>query len=244
VDKQPAVQSTPMLRSLLNHWRTALGLLVFNVAAWGTFRVTFMRSSQTLWQDQMGLWQSLLVADTLLVIWWYTDVTANLARTADKQLFHASVSERIRHKPFAVVVRVPLTNDGYEYCVRNVGPGLAVSVWWAELAPNGQVQRRCLGALGPGDSRTLPDDLLRELCDQEQSRPFALLAEGLWTRTSQWTGTVNLRGQGRGADVSSQFVAIPDREGETPIEALLHVERATISMALAQLQHPPNPSAT
>jgi hypothetical protein len=233
-----------MIKSLLAHWPTAVGLLVVNFLAWATCRLLLLdANSPTLWQDQVGVLQALLVLDTLLVVWWYTDVTATLATTSEKQvatserqLAQAYVAERIRHKPFCVAARVPLPNSGYEYCVRNIGPGLAVSVWLVSIESSGDLRSECLGALGPGESRTLPELILRPLCDRPTAAPFALFAEALWTRTSQWMATVNARGRAAGSDVFSQFIEIGETESVRSIGEVLNENSATLKAALSSFE--------
>lgn len=231
-----------MLKSLITHWPTVAGLALVNAIAWGASRLFVLRSSSpSLWQDQMGLAQALLLLDTLLVIWWYTDVTATLARTAERQLAQVQNVERIRHKPFAVAALTPLTAGGYEYCVRNIGPGLAVSVWYVSLRNGTSLNAECLGALGPGESRRLPEPILRPLCDRQSVEPFALFAEALWTRTSQWTATANARGIDLGSDVFSRFIEIDESHAVRSVNEVLATDGALVRAALAAVV--PRPQA-
>jgi hypothetical protein len=176
-----------MLKSLTRQWTTALGLLAANILVWTAFRFTVFQSFKPpdLWQAQMALAQGLLLVDTLLVIWWYTDRTAALCRTSQQQFGHAVGVERIRQKPFVVANRLELQRDGYGYFIRNIGEGLAVNVWYVEEQSDGAFLKQPLGALGSDDSKRLPADVDRRLCDQDGLFPFALAAEGLITRTAQ-----------------------------------------------------------
>jgi len=237
-----------MLKSIWSHWPTALGLLVANVLVWAVCRFLFLSPrGATLWQDQMSVIQALVLVDTLLVVWWYTDVTATLAKqsakqveVSEKQFGQAWAAERIRHKPFVVAVRVPVSGGGYEYHIRNIGPGLAVSVWHVQ-DNQGSLSSLCLGALGPGESRALPEALLRPLCDATNPQPFALFAEALWTRTAQWLATVNVRGVGSGSDVFNQFIEVKEANEVRSIADILKVEssnvRAAFATAAATLSH-------
>jgi len=236
-----------VLTSLRSHWRSAVVLLLLDCAIWAVCRFLFLdAASPDLWQDQLVLFQGLLLLDTLLVVWWYTDVTAQLAKTNESQLRQAAMAERVRNKPVAVAVLHPLASGGFEYRVRNIGPGLAVGVWCITGSPDDQFERVCLGALGPGDSRALPSNLLRPLCDERTVRPFAVLAEGMWTRTAQWTLTVNLRGDNPGSDVLSHFVPIADSQMERSIDQLLLLRnqgfehRSRVSVAAWPLAPPNN----
>ena len=224
-----------LLSSLRSHWQSAAVLLGVDCLIWAVCRFVFLDpASPKLWQDQIALFQGLLLLDTLVVVWWYTDVTAELAKTSQSQLHQAGLFERVRNKPVAVMVLHPLDRGGFEYCVRNIGPGLAVSVWCVTVSPAGEFKRVCLGALGPGDSRVLPSDILRPLCDDTLTQPFAVLAEGMWTRTAQWTLTVNLRGDNPGSDVVSHFVPIADRQVvDRSIDKLLTDEGSKIRTSLA-----------
>ena len=240
-----------MLKSLLSHWPTALGLVFANLVVWAPCRVLLLDpSSGTLWQDQMSLVQALVLVDTLLVLWWYTAVTAGLAsqsakqvEVSEKQFAQAWVAERIRHKPFVVAVRVPTSNAGYEYHIRNIGPGLAVSVWHVSEDPAGVLSSVCLGALGPNESRALPEPLLRPLCDAQNPRSFALFAEALWTRTSQWLATVNARGAERGSDILSRFVEIKEAPAVRSLSDVLGAEASNVRTALEAATTNPVPSA-
>lgn len=212
-----------MLDSLVKQWPTAAGLVVFSVILW--------RASVWLGAtNNTTLVQNIVLLDTLLVLWWYTHETARLAE-------NAVITERVRQKPFAVVAREPLSGDAFEYRIHNVGSGLAVNVWWVTQEPDGSLKPQPLGALGPNDSRRLPEALLRPLCDQRNVPGFALLAEGLFTRTSKWTATFNYRGAAPGSEVRSTFFPMQPY-GDTPIEMVLSDYGGKISTALAVLHMP------
>lgn len=211
------------------------------MVVWAVVRLTVFRgfNAEDLWQAQMGLLQGLLLLDTLLVIWWYADLTASLRRASYRQLVlgqqqfrHALGVERIRHKPFVVAVRTELEDTGYAYFVRNIGPGLAANIWYVHEQPDGSCSKRPLGALGPGDSKRLPDDIDRKLCDHDGLFPFGLAAEGLVTRTAQWTATVNLRQRSRGGEIMSQVFPVTAKPHHRQIDTLLSEQWAELRRAL------------
>ena len=179
--------------------------------------------------------------DTLLVVWWYTDTTAALARTSAAQLRLSAGVERIRHKPFVVAVRRQLESGGYDYCISNIGSGLALAVWYVSETGD-EPSRRLLGALGAGNSRPFPEGILRPLCDQDDVAPFALVAEGLVTRTAQWTVTANARGRGRGSDVFNQPIPVLIEEAR-PIDQLLAAEWPAMRTALRSTRTDGQPNA-
>lgn len=240
-----------MLRSLLSHWHTAVGLLLFNILAWAGCRVLLLDPrSETLWQDQVVLIQALVLVDTLLVIWWYTDVTATLAKTSaaqvvvsETQVAHAAAAERIRHKPFPVATRAPRENGGYDYVAKNIGSGLAVAVWYVAVGPTGEFQVVCLGALGPGESRTLPEQILRPICDAPEAQPFALFGEALWTRTSQWIATVNSRHGDPGSDIFTRFVEIAEASSPRSLSDVLTANNLKIRETLTAVGSSPENAA-
>ena len=194
--------------------------------------------------------QALVLVDTLLVIWRYTDVTAALAKTSaaqvaasEKQFAHAAAAERIRHKPFPVATRTPRENGGYDYSAKNIGLGLAVSLWHVSVGPAGDFQMVCLGALGPGESRTLPEPILRPLCDAIVAQPFALFGEALWTRTSQWIATVNARHGQPGSDIFSRFLEIGEASSPRSIGEVLAADSIKVREALNAIAPPPEHAA-
>lgn len=79
---------------------------------------------------------------------------------SERQFGQAWAAERIRHKPFVVAVRVPTIGGGPEYHVRNIGPGLAVSVWHVQVS-NGDFSS-CIEVKEADQIRSLTDILQAE----------------------------------------------------------------------------------
>ena len=70
--------------------------------------------------------QALVLIDTLLVIWWYTDVTAGSPRPPKRRCWcREAVTQLWPPSAFGtslpVAARRPSANGGYEYCVKNIG---------------------------------------------------------------------------------------------------------------------------
>ena len=103
-----------------------------------------------------------------------------------------------RNKPVVFCDRVGLSTGGYEYVIRNVGEGFAVNVYFvpdrAAADAHGDWPVRAVGSLGPNSERSLPDELNRGLCDSgKYPFGFLIVAEGPYSRTTQWTPTLNYR---------------------------------------------------
>ena len=82
--------------------------------------------------------------------------------------------------------------------MRNVGGGFAVNVYFVpdRAAPDseGDWPVRALGSLGPNSERRLPEILNRAFCDSTNHPiPHLLIAEGPYSRTTQWNPTLNYR---------------------------------------------------
>jgi hypothetical protein len=167
-------------------WAGLLGAL--NLFIWTAFECLHGRgvAGTSLWSVRTGLAGVLLLFDNLLVLWWYADRTA-------AQVALAQCVRREANKPIVVTVRRDNADrTGYfHYYVQNIGPGVAVSVWWVDQeGPAGERRMRALGALGPGDARPL-GSLEGTLFGGRVNPGHLLAAEGLSTRTAPWTVTVN-----------------------------------------------------
>jgi hypothetical protein len=104
-----------------------------------------------------------------------------------------------RNKPMVFSDRV-LREDGvgYDYMIRNVGGGFAVNVYFiaedARAFSAGELPVRALGSLAPNAEMRFPEILRQAITDSENHPvPHILLAEGPYTRTTQWTATLNYR---------------------------------------------------
>ena len=171
------------------------------------------------------------VAANLVVLWWYADTTQEQARISQSQLDVTIGAHRIAHKPFVVVERIQ-EGEGWHYYLRNIGPGLAVNVWLVQEQPDGRPQQQTLGSLGPNGSRLLYGPLERRLCAEDGVFPFGLFAEGLVTRTAQWTATVNVRERMRGTEMRNQPLPVRQTDEPRTIEQLLIEEWNEIRRAL------------
>jgi hypothetical protein len=105
-----------------------------------------------------------------------------------------------RNKPIVFSDRVTGPNGVPDYVMRNVGGGFAINVYYiaedVTVTPDGALSGvRALGSLAPNAERPFPDKLRRALCDDRESHPIPhiLLAEGPFSRTTQWTATLNYR---------------------------------------------------
>lgn len=193
----------------------------------------YVASLVLLWTAGLGSeWISAttayFVAANLVVLWWYADTTRLLLESTRKQVavsqaqyVHALRISRIGHKPFVVVERIQREDGYFHYYVRNIGPGLAVNVWFIREAADGSYIRQSLGALGPNGSRVLFGAFEGDLCNRDGVFPFALLAEGLLSRTAQWTATVNVRERTRGGEMLSQPLPLRQTRVARNIEKLL-----------------------
>jgi hypothetical protein len=176
--------------------------IILNVAVALAFEA-FRPQSLTydgLWNARTGLWAGLLLFDNLAVLWWY-------AYTTKQQLDHskAAFAESQRHlliaqKPLLYVERVedPDRRGHVTYRVRNAGAGSAVNAYYIGLAELLFSEPRAIGSVAPGDARLLPAEINRILQEGGAGIKFVIVAEAHYTRTTQWTPTLNVRTQTAG----------------------------------------------
>ena len=179
------------------------------------------------------------VAANLIVLWWYADTTTLLlessrdqVKISNAQYQEAVRASRIAHKPFVVVERIQQEDGYFHYYIRNIGAGLAVNVWLVEEQVDGRPKSQSLGSLAPNGSRILYGPLEGGLCNTDGVFPFALIAEGLVTRTAQWTATVNVRERLKGTEMRNQPLPLRQTEKPRRIEQLLLEEWDEIRNAL------------
>jgi hypothetical protein len=129
-------------------WVVAVNIVValFALGAW------IFDSAQT----GTAIIQTLILGDTLWVLWLYTRATFTLATNADEQMkfvkaqfIDTKVGELIRSKPIVVTDRDP---NG-EALISNVGDAFATNVWYVADAEQGAIP---LGSLGQGQTRAVP----------------------------------------------------------------------------------------
>ena len=71
-----------------------------------------------------------------------------------------------------------------------------------------------------------------DLCSRDGVFPFALFAEGLVTRTAQWTATINVRERMRGTEMLSKVLPVEPRKESRTIEKLIADDWHAIREAL------------
>lgn len=196
----------------------------------------FAKGKQREWVNVTAAY---FVIANLFVLWWYADTTKQLldvsraqVATSGDQLAETIRASRIAHKPFVVIEGIQKDHGWFHYFVRNIGPGLAVNVWLLREAPNGEPLPQSLGSLGPGDSRLLFGPLEKELCDQAGVYPIALFAEGLITRTAQWTATINVRERASGSEMRNKPFEIRIKDTARTFEQLVAEEWVQIRESL------------
>jgi len=204
-------------RSRQRAWQVA-GLLAFNILIALLFetRRPLDMTWDGLWTTRTGLWAGLLLLDNLVVLWWY-------ARRTQDQYDLAVRQYREGNKPFVVTKKEDCAGGGCRYHVINIGPGLAVNVWYVEGDATQRTRVVPLGALGSGDSQLLAEPMQREYCDRAVVRWHALVAEAIYTRTARWNTTINVRLHDPGGLMRHQLADVPERDTESSqtIEAYL-----------------------
>jgi len=98
-----------------------------------------------------------------------------------------------RNKPVVFVDRIDdlERTRNYRYVIRNAGGGYAVNVYYYDIMV---VAPHAVGSLAAGEHRLVPADLNDYLC-RGGAVKCVIVAEAPYTRTTQWTVTLNLRTQ-------------------------------------------------
>ncbi|HEY2982428.1 MAG TPA: hypothetical protein VGJ22_14685 [Anaerolineales bacterium] len=151
----------------------------------------------------------LLLFDNLCVLWWYADSTKKLVYSAEAQrrILEAQLGQAqaeykesqrqvlVSQKPVVYTERVehPDREGHVNYFVRNAGGGPAVNVYYIGLFELAFGQPISLGALAAGDARPLPAAVHKILREGHGGIRYVLVAEAHYTRTTQWTPTLNVR---------------------------------------------------
>ena len=126
---------------------------------------------------------ALLVLDTLIVVWWYTSLTHELATAArsqanasEEQLRLLQAQREDERRP-CVVIDWSIDSAGDreaadcgKYKARNIGQGIAVNVVHVDTLDGADPTVTHIGALGSGASVSLPADLNRRLCEDHVGR--------------------------------------------------------------------------
>lgn len=167
----------------------------------------------------MQLASSLLLFDTLVVVWWYAHLTNKLATTASKQLKFEQARWLIQNKPIVVLDvhrwQDARGNEAAKYVVRNEAPGVAINVYFVEPADRGW-KPSAFGAIAPGASVDLVANAVdTPIRDRKGTKPSRIVvAESIATRTTQqWIVTLNVLD--KYGDVHHRFVEFDHRKGIT-----------------------------
>lgn len=152
------------------------------------------------WSVRVAGWSAVLLFANLIVLWWYAKRTEQNVR-----LF--SVAQRQANKPIVTIdYRPDDSTSGGHYWIRNVGPGVSINVWLLSF-DNGCVVLESIGALGPHDSRHPPSPVRVAL---EHRTAVIVCAEGLVSRTAQWTVTVSARGGASTKELSTHLCPLSE----------------------------------
>jgi hypothetical protein len=196
-----------------------------------------------LWTTRLGITTSLFLAANFVAVWWYAKLTQTIASTAQQQYrlgleeSKAAAAERIQaNKPIVVTVREEDGAGGYHYFLHNVGRGTAINLWYVDTSsPDAPWRPRSLGALGPGGRRLLNRDLEKPLCDGGGICKHLLIAEGIPTRTTRWTVTINARTTQAGGDMRHDLAVLASA-GQSSVADLLVAEDAKLREQVASMK--------
>jgi hypothetical protein len=162
-------------------WAVAANIIVFVIA------VAFWVCDSA--QTGTAIIQTLILSDTLWVLWLYTRATFTLATTAEDQMkfvkaqfIDTKVGELIRSKPIVVTDR----NANRETLISNVGDAFATNVWY--LAEGNQAPIP-LGSLGEGQTRVVPIEIAdRHVLIAEARQMPPGVARKFTPTLNVWTG--------------------------------------------------------
>lgn len=152
-----------------------------------------------------------------VVALWYAYLTRQLAAAAQRQLAQAGKEYLERNKPVVFIDRWehPEQPGNFHYVMRNVGGGFAVNVYYFGY-DNLLAVPTSLGSLPSGHERRLPDSVNQLLIDGHGGLKHLLVAEGPYSRTTQWTASINLRSQSAGQHHGQVLHALARPASEPP----------------------------
>ena len=191
-------------RFIVNYWFWILCLLAVNGAvsagAEYLYHHTLRAQPGELWAVRMYLASGLLLFDNLCVLWWYADSTKQQLALAQVEFKESQRQRLVSQKPVVYTERVedPERAGHVSYFIRNAGGGPAVNVYYIGLFDLAFGQAGSLGALAAGDARLLPRGVGAILREGDAGIRYVLVAESLYTRTTQWNPTLNVRTQTAG----------------------------------------------
>ena len=236
--------------------RNVAGALVpVNLAVWLMFEWIRPRllSYDALWNARTGVWAALLLFDNLVVVWLYVRFTADLVSASHQQYevtkeelqlarkeAQAVAADRLQaNKPIVVTIREEDKVGGYRYYIHNVGRGTAINVWYADLHDDvWRIQSQA--ALGAGEQRLLLGEVEGRLRNNPGEFKHLIVAEGIPTRTTRWTVSINVRSKVGGGSVHHLLAALQNpREGQS-VDALLTAEGSVLRRQLGEAGFPPD----
>lgn len=188
-------------------WPGAVGLLV----ALGAFlaaerQYDGLLSLHDLWTVRLAVLNGILLLGTVILLWWYSASAHGQNTAAQEELGLARKTYIENNKPVVYCDRYehPGAAGSYTYVLRNVGGGFALNVYFLDH-PAGRIPI-ALGSLAASAERAFPHMLQNELCQARSGAGHVLLAEGQFTRTTQWTPTLNFRTPEGGSDARGGHV--------------------------------------
>lgn len=127
------------------------------------------------------------------------------------------------NKPIVVVCYCPDDSyQGFHYSLRNVGPGVAINIWLLARADNGSVLESA-GALGAASDRRLPPTIRVAL--ERRTSPVVVFAEGLASRTAQWTMTINAVTADTSNEVKTEILRLTEASQANEVSQALTIDR-------------------
>ncbi len=191
-----SIRST--LRSIEPYHAAIKTLVALNLLGWAVFELwAYLEAANGLawshdgrWTARTSVWVALLLFDVLAVVWWHADV-------ACRQLRLAETTRAEINKPFVVIDRKrsaeaePAAGGCVRYTVRNIGPGLAVNVFYV-VEDDAGLAIRSIGALAGLGERALSEALESPFRDARAAHQFVIVSEGVVSQPSRWTVTANV----------------------------------------------------
>jgi hypothetical protein len=200
----------------------------------------------------MSLFSGLLLLDNPLILWWYADSTKELVRKADEQrqvmeqhlaatrseFAQAAALRLIEQKPLVFIDRREQADrEGYaQYVAHNVGGGFAVNVYYFDITVLDPI---LIGSLAAGEERPLPANVAILLREGGSGLRHLLVAEAPYSRTTQWTPSLNFRTQEGGSHRGQVIHRAADVTVEAPhfqYQSLSDYMRPNAQQFRAQLQ--------
>lgn len=165
---------------------------------------------------------------------------ATQADVAVSQLKSANRDHIQRNKPVVFCDREEFEQDGFYYVIRNVGGGFAINVYFVFEDDAEGTPPLALGSIAANDKQPLPVKVNQRLVDADHGLRFVIICEGQFTRTTQWTPTLNFRtatNDIRRGQVQHRFPEVknrPPRGVPQLLRVFLNNNRADLSVELAR----------